>query len=125
MNLDLKSILLVFFGGGIGSSIRFLITKYSNKNLISFPIGTSVSNLIGCFILGLLIAYYDKNDIPKKDVFIFISIGICGGLTTFSTFMIDIFYILKSYNFQNLLAYFGINFILGFFFIYIGFLIFR
>jgi len=72
--LDIKSLILVFFGGGVGSLIRYLISKYSNKNLISFPIGTSISNLIGCFIIGLLIAYYDKNDIPKKDIFLFISI---------------------------------------------------
>ena len=70
--MDLKSLILVFFGGGIGSSIRYLITKYSNKNLISFPIGTSISNLVGCFIIGLLIAYYGKNDIPKKDIFLFV-----------------------------------------------------
>lgn len=123
--MDLKSLILVFFGGGIGSSIRYLITKYSNKNLISFPIGTSISNLVGCFIIGLLIAYYGKNDIPKKDIFLFISIGICGGLTTFSTFILDIFYMFKNENFQNLITYFSVNFFIGFFFICLGFLIFK
>ncbi len=123
--MDLKSVILVFFGGGIGSSIRYLFTKYSSKNLISFPIGTSVSNLVGCFIIGLLIAYYDRNDIPKKDTFLFISVGICGGLTTFSTFMLDIYYMFKNEIFQNILTYFSINIILGFFFICLGFFIFK
>ena len=123
--MDIKSLILVFFGGGLGSSIRYFITKYSNKNLISFPIGTSISNLIGCFIIGLLIAYYDKNDIPKKDIFLFLSIGFCGGLTTFSTFMLDVFYMLKNENIQNLFTYFTINFFVGFFFIYLGFLVFK
>ena len=123
--MDIKSLILVFFGGGLGSSIRYFITKYSNKNLISFPIGTSISNLVGCFIIGILIAYYDKNDIPKKDIFLFMSIGFCGGLTTFSTFMLDVFYMLKNENIQNLFAYFSINFFVGFFFIYLGFLIFK
>tara|TARA_A100001011_G_scaffold161078_1_gene169449 strand:- start:1275 stop:1646 length:372 start_codon:yes stop_codon:yes gene_type:complete len=123
--LDIKSLFLVFFGGGVGSSIRYLITKYSNKNLISFPIGTSISNLVGCFIIGLLIAYYDKNIIPKKDIFLFVSIGFCGGLTTFSTFMLDVFYMIKNENIQYLLTYFSVNFFAGFFFIYLGFLIFK
>ena len=119
--MDIKSLILVFVGGGLGSSIRYLIAKCSNKNLISFPFGTSISNLVGCFIIGLLIAYYDKNDIPKKDIFLFISIGFCGGLTTFSTFMVDVFYMLKNENIQYLLTYFSINFFVGFFFIYLGF----
>ena len=123
--MDLKSIILVFFGGGIGSLFRFIVTKYSNKNLISFPIGTSISNLVGCFIIGLLIAYCDRNDIPKKDVFLFISVGFCGGLTTFSTFMLDIFEMLKNENYQNIIPYFSVNFFLGFISIALGFLIFR
>ena len=123
--LDLKSIVLVFLGGGIGSSIRYIITKYSTKNYISFPLGTSISNLIGCLIIGLLIAYYDKNDIPKSDTFIFVSMGFCGGLTTFSSLMLDILYLIKSENFLYLLTYLSLNFIVGFFFVYIGFLIFR
>ena len=123
--MDLKSLILVFFGGGIGSSIRFIVTKYFNKNLISFPIGTSISNLVGCFIIGLLIAYYDRNDIPKKDVFLFISVGFCGGLTTFSTFMLDIFEMLKNENYQNIIPYFSVNFFLGLISIALGFLIFR
>ena len=123
--MDLKSLILVFFGGGIGSLFRFIVTKYSNKNLISFPIGTSISNLVGCFIIGLLIAYYDRNDIPKKDVFLFISVGFCGGLTTFSTFMLDIFEMLKNENYQNIIPYFSVNFFLGLISIALGFLIFR
>jgi len=123
--LDIKSLILIFFGGGLGSSIRYLITKYLNKNLTPFPVGTSISNLVGCFIIGLLIAYYDKNDIPKKDTFLFISIGFCGGLTTFSTFMLDVFYMLKNENLQYLLTYFSINFFVGFFLIYLGFLLFK
>ena len=116
---------MVFFGGGIGSSIRFIVTKYFNKNLISFPIGTSISNLVGCFIIGSLIAYYDRNSIPKKDIFLFISVGFCGGLTTFSTFMLDIFEMLKNENYQNIIPYFSVNFFLGFISIALGFLIFR
>ena len=123
--MDIKSIILVFVGGGVGSSIRYLIAKHLNKNLISFPFGTSISNLVGCFIIGLLIAYYEKNDIPKKDIFLFISIGFCGGLTTFSTFMVDIFYMLKNENIQYLLMYFSVNVFVGFFFIYLGFLVFK
>ena len=123
--MDLKSIILVFFGGGIGSSIRFIVTKYFNKNLISFPIGTSISNLVGCFIIGSLIAYYDRNSIPKKDIFLFISVGFCGGLTTFSTFLLDIFEMLKNENYQNIIPYFSVNFFLGFISIALGFLIFR
>ena len=123
--MDIKSLILVFFGGGVGSLIRFLITKYSNKNPISFPIGTSISNLVGCFILGLLIAYYEKNNIPKKDIFLFISMGFCGGLTTFSTFMLDVFSMLKNENIQYFLTYLSINFLMGFFFIYLGFMLFK
>ena len=121
--MDIKSLILVFVGGGVGSSIRYLITKYSNKNLISFPIGTSISNLVGCFIIGLLISYYDRNDIPKKDIFLFISVGFCGGLTTFSTFMLDFFYMLKNENIHYFLIYFSLNFFVGLFFIYLGFLL--
>ena len=123
--MDLKSLILVFFGGGIGSSIRFIVTKYFNKNLISFPIGTSISNLVGCFIIGSLIAYYDRNSIPKKDIFLFISVGFCGGLTTFSSFLLDIFEMLKNENYQNIIPYFSVNFFLGLISIALGFLIFR
>ena len=123
--MDFKSIIFVFLGGGVGSLIRFIITKYSDKNLISFPLGTSISNLIGCFVIGSLIAYYDKYNIPKKDIYLLVSVGFCGGLTTFSTFILDIFHMLKNENLLTLLSYFSVNFILGFLFICLGILIFK
>ena len=123
--MDLKSLVLVFFGGGIGSSIRYIVTTYSSKNLITFPIGTSISNLVGCFVIGSLIAYYDKYNIARKDIYLLVSVGFCGGLTTFSTFILDIFHMLKNENLLTLLSYFSVNFILGFLFICLGILIFK
>ena len=48
-----KNLILVFVGGGLGSMIRFLISKINYSNL-NFPIGTLFVNLLGSFLLGLI-----------------------------------------------------------------------
>ena len=86
----------VFIGGGIGAVLRFLIglmyLRFYNFNL---PLMTLTVNLIGSFILGLLVAYFDKaSDIPEN-VKCSMTIGLCGGFTTFSTFAFEVFDIIK------------------------------
>lgn len=79
--------LAVFLGGGIGSLMRFGVSKLS---LLLFPtklpLGTFLSNLISCLIIGLALGVFkDKMD-SSENLYFLLIIGLCGGFSTFSTF---------------------------------------
>lgn len=79
--------LLVFLGGGLGATLRYGTVAVSKKWWShDFPIGTLLSNVIACLILGITITIL-KNKIASADYWnAFIVIGICGGYSTFSSF---------------------------------------
>ena len=56
-----KNLIIVFLGGGIGSCIRFLISKLFYTNSNSFPWGTFIANLAGCFLFGFFSSWFIKN----------------------------------------------------------------
>ena len=114
----MKEIILVFLGGGLGSTIRFILNKLIPND--SFPFSTLIVNLIGSFLIGLIISYLIKNNMLKSDYFLLLVVGICGGLTTFSAFSLEnlnmiksnevfnsIIYILISVSFCIILTYLG------------------
>jgi len=83
----MKAILVVFLGGGIGAVIRFLISKgtfYFYEG--NFPLGTFISNTISCVIVGALVYLLAMKTNFERNMSLFIITGICGGLSTFSTF---------------------------------------
>lgn len=82
----LCAIVLVGIGGGIGSIFRYLTAVYIHKNLASlFPWATFAANITGCFIIGILLSLFEKEQLTSPDIkFLFIT-GFCGGYTTFMT----------------------------------------
>lgn len=85
----LKSILLVGVGGFFGSIARYGVKLLTDKYLpFNFPYATLIVNLLGCFIIGLLFGYVDRNH-ADSTLWMTVGIGFCGAFTTFSTFAME------------------------------------
>ncbi len=83
----MNSILLVFLGGGIGAVARYGLQGTVYRTLGGgFPYGTIVVNFLGCFFIGLLMIGMEERFLVNPSVRIFLTIGVLGGFTTFSSF---------------------------------------
>lgn len=83
----MKLYLIVAFGSGFGGMLRYFISDFVQRSSPSlFPYGTLVVNIIGSFILGFVLFYFDSLKLISSEMRLFLTVGLCGGLTTFSTF---------------------------------------
>lgn len=81
---------LVGCGGFIGASLRYLISIQSAKVFGSgFPYGTLLVNILGAFLIGMLMELSLTSTLIAPNVRLFLTTGIMGGLTTFSTFSFE------------------------------------
>lgn len=118
--------LIVFIGAGFGGGFRYWLTSFVQKYYPPyFPFGTLAVNLIGSFVLGLLIFGLDEKELINPSVKLFIGIGLCGGFTTFSSFSFETFNLIRDTEFLlaglNILA----NVLLTLIGVYIAYLITR
>ena len=81
-----NTLLAVFIGGGVGSVTRWLISMKLNSLSNHVPVGTLLVNLIGAFIIGMGLAWFNRMTHIDPMWKVLITTGFCGGLTTFSTF---------------------------------------
>ena len=89
-------ILWIAFGGAIGSVLRYLISAALQGSVGLFPIGTMIVNIVGSILLGVLFAVQDGGQKAMNDeLWFFLSIGLCGGFTTFSTFGLETYLLWK------------------------------
>ena len=79
----MRDLLFVFLGGGAGSILRYMASRWLNTSF--FPWGTLAVNIIGCFLVSLFGTWIARQSLPT-DLRLLMVVGLCGGFTTFSTF---------------------------------------
>ncbi|KRM93217.1 hypothetical protein FC56_GL000882 [Lentilactobacillus senioris DSM 24302 = JCM 17472] len=110
------NLLLVGGGAMVGASARYGISNLVKKYiLITFPVATLVINLLGCFLMGLLLAQGWGDSI-----WLLLGVGALGGFTTFSTFMNEAAMLINARSWGRLLAYLVISYVGGWSLLWLG-----
>ena len=116
-----RSLLVVGFGGFLGTIFRFLISRYFLVNVTTvFPWGTFIVNILGCLLIGIIYGISEKSGILSSDVRLFLTVGICGGFTTFSTLSNDAFMLLRQEEWFLFAFYTSLSLFFGLLAVYIG-----
>ena len=100
------NIISIFLGGGIGAVTRYLISVNMAKHIqVNLPFATFLVNVIGCFVIGFLyFLFIEKSDISPA-LKLSLTVGFCGGLTTFSTFSLELFEMVGNHQFFHAFSY--------------------
>lgn len=118
------NLVMIGLGGALGSMLRFLVSRSLTSHLEhffagGFPIGTFAVNVIGCFLIGYIYAFFDRHGMLFPQLKLFLATGFCGGFTTFSTFVAE--NVSLSENSLALMSlYLTLSVVLGFVALYLG-----
>lgn len=117
----IKNLLLVGIGGGAGTILRYLCQKWFNESYQStFPLGTFLVNISGCFLIGVFFALGEKANVLSPSVRLLLITGLCGGYTTFSTFAFENFASLRIGDMSTFFLYAAGSVIGGVIAVFIG-----
>ncbi|MBU6413186.1 MAG: fluoride efflux transporter CrcB [Planctomycetes bacterium] len=89
-----QPLLLVFLGGGVGSVLRYLVTRGceavpSLRGSAMMPLATLGVNVVGCLVIGIVAAAVSKGAL-KEEHRLLLAVGLMGGFTTFSTYALEL-----------------------------------
>ncbi len=116
-----KSLLIVGLGGFIGTVFRFLISRYIQVSYLSvFPWSTFIVNILGSLLVGIFFGLSEKGNLLTPEWRIFLTVGVCGGFTTFSSFADDAFILLQNKEWLRFAVYPTLSFFLGLSAVFIG-----
>jgi CrcB protein len=117
----MKTFLFVFIGGGLGSIARYSLNLLLASGKISaLPLATLTANCLSSFILGLIISLGGSR-IPLSDpIKLLITVGFCGGFSTFSTFTAESFQLMKDGHYIALSTNIALNVVLCMLFLMAG-----
>ncbi len=107
------NVALVFLGGGIGAVARYALQGLVYRFLTAtFPYGTLAVNIVGSFLIGFLMSFFEERFLVAPALRIFLTIGVLGGFTTFSSFSYETVMLLRTGSYAlglaNVLASVGI-----------------
>lgn len=117
----LKAILIIWIGSGIGGVFRYLVQDLIARNFhITFPLGTFLINIAGCFLIGVFFGLTEKFSWMTAEWRWFLITGICGGFTTFSSFSYDNISLLRQGDYLYCAIYLIVSVGLGLFATFLG-----
>ena len=117
MEDNLKNLLYVFLGGGIGSVFRYIISIKLDQEL---PYGTFLVNIMGCFLIGVVYGVFEKELINNPTKILWAA-GFCGGFTTFSSLILQKYQMVLKGEYLFLITYILLSLLIGFAAVAIGF----
>jgi CrcB protein len=101
-----KLLAVVTLGGGLGSVARFLVTTLVQQRIaLDFPAATFIINVAGSFLIGLVAQIGVDTTMLSPEARLFLTTGICGGFTTFSTFSYETMQLLEEDRYGSATAY--------------------
>lgn len=111
----MRELLFLVLGGSLGTVSRYYVSLGVQQWAgVHLPYGTLAVNLIGCLLIGILLAVTEKTDWLSPGMRLMLGTGFLGALTTFSTFEMETFQLMRDDAMGRALAYVGISLILGF-----------
>ncbi|MBZ4657169.1 MAG: fluoride efflux transporter CrcB [Bacteroidota bacterium] len=117
-----RDILFVGIGGGIGSIMRFLTSRFTARLVAAqwLFLGTLAANLIGCFLIGILSGWMLSHMPDNQSFRLLFIVGFCGGYTTFSTFAFENYRLIEMNQWGILLLYLLASIVLGIIAVWLG-----
>lgn len=110
---------LVFFGGGIGSMLRYFIGLFFQKNSQSLPWATFFANVLACLIFAFVLWFLNSKE-TSSNLKLLLLTGFCGGLSTFSSFGYETYLLIKAglqlYALLNVLVSTGLCLLIFYYF---------
>ena len=119
----MKSFILVFLGGGLGSGLRYLVAIAMKQYSKFLPFGTFTVNMVGCLLIGLVLGYAHKENTLTSNQTLLLATGFCGGFTTFSAFASENLELIRNGELFNFSIYAIGSVFLGIVLILIGYLL--
>lgn len=119
----MKQLLLVGLGGAIGSVARYLVgIAIIRVTGPAFPFNTLFVNVVGSFIMGVVIAVLVKIDLPTyvTPIRLFVAVGLLGGFTTFSSFSADVAILWERGSYAECALYMATSVVLSIFALFLG-----
>ncbi len=116
-------LVLIGLGGAIGAMSRYVVSGLDYRYTYgALPIGTLVVNLSGSFIIGMLWAIFEIVSV-SSNVRLFLLIGILGGFTTFSSFALENFNLLRDGEKTTVILYVVLSNLVGIALVYVGYVV--
>ncbi|WP_375474834.1 CrcB family protein [uncultured Jatrophihabitans sp.] len=116
VHFRLDAALLVALGGTVGTLLRYELAQLEPTRARSFPWGTFIANIVGAFLLGVLLEWLARAGPDRgrrQRARLLLGTGFCGGLTTYSTLAVEADLLVRAHDSTLAVAYLAATLIAG------------